>query len=257
MQELRQLPTEKLIQANIIQVGLDSTYGTFTYGPTVDGGFVPDLPGKLLLEGKFDRRLRVMVGHNANEGLIFTSPYIRDNDDYAQYLRNNLPGITDEALELITTRFYPPVFDGSKGYRDQLQRTALTVAESIFNCNTFYLSRAYNNETFSYIFAVPPALHGQDVPYTFFDENAPNPGNQIDEDVALALQEFITSFAETGVPDAGGLKGVPVFEMYGPDASVLELDATSIEETIDDAANERCVWWQRAEYFPPQQATPY
>lgn len=36
-------------------------------GPVVDGSFVPDLPGKLLLEGKFAKDVKVMVGHNANE----------------------------------------------------------------------------------------------------------------------------------------------------------------------------------------------
>lgn len=74
VEEARQLSSQKLIAANAYQVATKSSYGTFTYGPVVDGTFVPELPGKLLLEGRFDRNLRIMVGHNANEGLLFTPP---------------------------------------------------------------------------------------------------------------------------------------------------------------------------------------
>jgi len=64
--EARKLPSSALQLANALQVGL-STYGGFTYGPTVDGDFVPKLPGELLLHGQFDKNVRVMLGHNAQE----------------------------------------------------------------------------------------------------------------------------------------------------------------------------------------------
>ena len=65
--EARQLPYSALQTANIIHIGLESAYGTFTYGPTVDGDFVPQLPGLLLLHGQYDKSLRLMIGHNADE----------------------------------------------------------------------------------------------------------------------------------------------------------------------------------------------
>ena len=66
LEQARQLPYSALQTANIIQVGLAS-YGQFVYGPSVDGDFVPQLPGLLLLHGQYDKSLRVMVGHNADE----------------------------------------------------------------------------------------------------------------------------------------------------------------------------------------------
>jgi carboxylesterase type B len=66
LEQARQLPSSALQIANIRQVGA-SPYGGFTYGPTVDGNFVPALPGELLLHGQYDKSLRVMVGHNAQE----------------------------------------------------------------------------------------------------------------------------------------------------------------------------------------------
>lgn len=66
LEEARQLSTEQLIRANAIQVG-GATYGQFVYGPTVDGDFVPELPGVALLHGQYPKDLKIMVGHNAQE----------------------------------------------------------------------------------------------------------------------------------------------------------------------------------------------
>ncbi|PIG80691.1 carboxylesterase [Aspergillus arachidicola] len=73
IEEARQLPSEKLIAANTHQVS-SSPYGTFTYGPVVDGVFVPDPPGKLLLRGEFDHSVKILNGHTLNEALIYTPP---------------------------------------------------------------------------------------------------------------------------------------------------------------------------------------
>lgn len=47
-------------------------YGSFSYGPVVDGVFAPKLPGMLLKEGSFAKDVSVMAGHNTNEGPLFT-----------------------------------------------------------------------------------------------------------------------------------------------------------------------------------------
>ena len=66
LDEARELPYSALLEANAAQVG-GAPYGQFVYGPTVDGDFVPALPGELLLHGDFHKNLKVMVGHNAQE----------------------------------------------------------------------------------------------------------------------------------------------------------------------------------------------
>lgn len=66
IEEARKVSTAKLQLANAITVGL-AGYGGFTYGPVVDGDFQPALPGQLLAHGQFDKSVKIMVGHNANE----------------------------------------------------------------------------------------------------------------------------------------------------------------------------------------------
>ena len=72
IQEARKLPSDTVINANMQVVG-QSPYGRFTFGPAVDGGFVPALPGKLLLDRSrsFNKDLRIMVGHNSDEVRTF------------------------------------------------------------------------------------------------------------------------------------------------------------------------------------------
>lgn len=87
----RQMSTLDLINANAAVI-LDSNYGAFTFGtesplyarksvnhmrdlniyltgsgPAVDGNLVPDMPGRLFQQRKFDGGINVMVGHTAAE----------------------------------------------------------------------------------------------------------------------------------------------------------------------------------------------
>ena len=149
--------------------------------------------------------------------------------------------------ETIVNVLYPPVFDGSYPYTTQYQRAALIISESIFTCNTYYLSKAYGNNTYSYLFAVPPAIHAQDVAYTYYDGGAASkdPTGVTNTTIAITLQEFITSFAKTSIPVA---TSVERFKTYSQDANVLELNVNGIKEVRDSNANARCDWWQKALY---------
>jgi len=89
---------------------------------------------------------------------------------------------------------------------------------------------------------VPPALHGQDIPYTFFGTNVPADNAMVKSDAtAVALQEYITSFALNGASTGPQL---PHFPLYGNNSQILDLNATSIRQIMDPTANARCLWWQ-------------
>ena len=130
IEEARQLPSSALITANLVQVGLQSQYGEFTYGPVVDGLFTPALPGKLLLQGSYDKCIRVMLGHNADEGLAFTNPATTNNSALDTYLSIGFPNIIPSVKAYIENVLYPPVFDGSFGYTDGIGRLDLIISES-------------------------------------------------------------------------------------------------------------------------------
>ena len=246
VQEARQLPFEALQTANIVQVG-GSPYGAFTYGPVVDGLFAPAIPGKLLLQGSYDHNLKLMLGHNADEGLDFTSPFVTNDTSFDEYISFSFPTASPNVTHYIENVLYPPAPGrpgtiGLTGYSDETGRLDLAISESSFTCNTFYLDKAFQNQTYAYQFSVPPGLHGQDVQYTFF--NGPNPA-VTSGSIAIALQEYITSFAIKGVPSGPSL---PRFPLYTNATDIIDLNATSITTILDPIANQRCNWWQQELY---------
>lgn len=249
--EARNVSFEQAQMANVLQVG-SSAYGSFVYGPAVDGDFVPALPGVLLLHGQYDKSLRVLVGHNADEGLLFTSPFAQNTSAIMTELLGALPtlaGLPDQ-LNYIVNTLYPPIFDGSQaqGYTNNIARAAALLSELVFTCNTFYLDKAYGNQTHSYLFDVFPAIHGQDIPYTYYTgvNQTGASGSVTYPEVAIAMQDYITKFAETGNPNE---EGVPYFPIYGQNATIQTLNGTDIFRMRDPAANYRCDYWQRAIYY--------
>jgi carboxylesterase type B len=234
------LDSKALIAANALQIGRYALYGLFIYGPTVDGVFAPALPGQLLASGQFDKTIKVMTGHNSLEGLIFTDPTIQNNTAFEAYLRRTFPTISTANLKYISTVLYPPVFDGSQGYKDQTGRVSLLIAEMTFVCNTFYVHTGFKNDTYGYRYSVFPGVHAAELPYTFYQDSGPTQA-VTNTTVALALQSFETSFAQTGQPK---WKGLANFPKYGPNAQIIDLTESGIYQTRDDAANQRCRWWQ-------------
>ena len=248
IQEARKLPSDVLIQANADIVAA-SPYGRYTFGPGVDGSFVPALPAQLLLLGRFDKSVKVMPGYNSDEGFLFTDPRVDSDAAFENYIRVNYPCISDSAVDHLTNVLYPSVFDGSQPYRTQFDRASLLSGESSIECNAFYLDTAFGNKTYGYEFAVFPGIHGQDLNFTFY--HGPNPTVSAPK-VAAALQEYITNYAVTGAPGkAGGANSTfPEFPTYGEDAQIVRfLNDSSISVERDPAANDRCVWWQKGLYY--------
>lgn len=212
---------------------------------------MPDLPGNLLLRGGFDKSLRVIVGHNIDEGYGFMDPWAQNNKVFEQDLRIYEPTITDDAVKHISQVLYPEKYDGSvgksrvgfpNGYTTPTGRMALLITEAFFTCNTAWLMSAFDFKYWSYIFSVPPALHGQDIAYTYYDGPSAAVENST---LAQIMQRYFTNFAETGSPNG---PGVPFFPAYGKEQTALNLNRTFIGTLPDNAANERCDWWQKGLY---------
>ncbi|KAI1829234.1 hypothetical protein DTO006G1_9824 [Penicillium roqueforti] len=249
IKEARKLPSDKLIAANAFQVYY-SPWATFTYGPVVDNNFIPDFAWRLLLEGKFDEAVNVMMGHNSNEGLLFTNPDSRNSDAFLANLLAAAP-ISLENAKYIAEVLYPPIYDGSHGYKDPVQRVALFTSEWALNCYTDDLRRANNNETYAYQFSIPPGLHAQDVPYTFYQKGSTLtsilfniPVSNVT--VALAMQDWFTSFALHGSPYSDL---APEIRVQGPDARLMDIGQNSFNVIHDPNDNPRCRFWQTVPYI--------
>lgn len=88
-----------------------------------------------------------------------------------------------------------------------------TYADLVIRCNARYLQTAYTNNTYSYLFAVPPSLHESDVPYVFYDTQDILPS--VNATVTHTLQRYVTNLAKTGDPNSAD---IPYFPAYGTGA---------------------------------------
>ena len=219
-----------------------SSFTDWNTDPVVDGEFVPALPGKLFLQGGYDKSLKIIAGHNINEGIEFMDPFAQDETRFEADLRIYFPTITDAAIQYISKTLYPPVFDGSYGYTTETVRSDLMITEAFFTCSTNMLGRAYGDQTYNYFFTVPPSLHGDDIAYTYF--NGPSASVQNDT-LAVIMQEYFTNFAATGNPNGPGL---PNFQTYGEGSVVQNLGLVTIGPVPDNTVNPRCLWWQKGLY---------
>ncbi|KAK4939887.1 hypothetical protein LTR66_014965, partial [Elasticomyces elasticus] len=166
IKEARRLPFQSLAAANSKLVAA-SRYGQFTFAPSVDGSFVPALPGQLLLHGQFDKSLRIMTGHNAHETIFFNDPKSTTDADFRNNLKASLPAIQESIVDHVSEVLYPPPSNRTAafGYTNAAGRNELSSSEVSFTCNTNYLARAFsavNTQTFVYQFSIPPAYHGDD-----------------------------------------------------------------------------------------------
>lgn len=189
-----------------------------------------------------------MPGYNSNDGLLFTNLSIPDEAAYLSIITSQLGTVKPAALDYISTTLYPPIFDGSYGYTSPIQRAVMTVQDFNIQCNTLFLTSALQNGTFNYVFAVPPALHGQDVAYSFYDDGAAGPDQAVENpQLAVAMQEYFASFVESGVPAAEGNAAWPTF---GEQSNLMVFNVSGVSVGVEGQLEwERCAWWQKGLWY--------
>lgn len=96
----------------------------------------------------------------------------------------------------------------------------------------------HGTAVYAYEFVVPPAIHGSDIPYTFY--NGPTPS--VDAPVAAIIQHAIAGFAKNGVPDKRPL-GIGSWPRYGSNATTLNLNINSSVVYSDITWNNRTKSW--------------
>ena len=180
------------------------------------------------------------------QGFLFTSPWIRNENETQDVISGSIPASSEAQKALLNHTLYPPIFNKPSQfpYGSYLERATLIVSEVGFLCNGAYLARAFGGKIYNYLFDVPPAFHGDDVAYTFFDGT----DSKIDANLALTFQEYLLNFVRRGDPNA---KGLPRFEQYGPDSENWTLDIKSkasggLKRTKNPGANSRCDKWQES-----------
>ena len=241
IEEARNLPSEILILANAKQVG-KSPISSFTYRPVVDGVFVPEAPSTLMKQGRLDTSVNVMSAYNENDGIIFSDFSLTNDTEYRNYV-SGLLNLQPNQINYVASAMYPPVFDGSHGYVDEISRAGVTFQEAVIQCHEILLGEAMSNRSFNYLYDVFPGLHAMDLEATFNSNLHPQPGVF---DSSIAVQELIASFTLTGKPTSSANGRLPT---YGRDHQMLVINSTAVHtESESQSTVARCEEWYELMY---------
>ncbi|KAJ4344267.1 hypothetical protein N0V95_006210 [Ascochyta clinopodiicola] len=241
LEEAREASSDTLMEANAAIIA-GAGYGSFSFGPSIDGNFATQDPKALLRDGKFDQSVSVLVAHNTNEGLGFAPP-VRDDASFRALEARTFPNANASVIDYIVNDLYPPVFDGTLPYTEQVGRSAFVTTESYFTCASYSLQSAVKN-SYGYLFNILPALHVADSGYMFYDSSS---NKSINATVKHVLQDYLINFVLYGTPESrlDGLTSVPG---YSENANLVHVNANNITIAKDPAANPRCKWWEQVLY---------
>lgn len=244
---LRALDSATMFKINN-KVIADSPESTYTFGPSIDGDYVQDLPSVRLLQGKFDSHPQLMLGHNTHEGLAYILTNQTTAADISAKIDQVFSTIPAYRRREILTKVYPPA--PQPAYADEQARAVLIFTEAYFACNTRALAVARGaGNAWNYRFQVPPATHAQDVPYTFYSDNATTTADpSVNATLAEAMQTYFTRFAEHGTPNARNGAALPRWKKYGRRATLLTFGDEGVGEDGDELKNARCDYWLNGKY---------
>ncbi|KAJ7056822.1 Alpha/Beta hydrolase protein [Mycena amicta] len=172
---LRAVPATNLetVNTNINNAGF---FGTFTLVPVIDGEFITQSATASLKEGKVNGKALLAVT-NAFEGTVFVNQNVATTA--GQYSMELFPGFGTVQENTVSSLY--------AGLGTDLFQVNAVQGESIFICPTYFLLSAFPGRSFKAEFAVPPALHGNDVVYYFPGGSTPPFNNT----------SFINAFAQS------------------------------------------------------------
>lgn len=164
--------------------------------------------------------------------------------DFNGYLSTLVPNMTSAGQDAARALYLDPTSQESIW-----ERTIALIADVQFDCNAQVVASSYaaHSNVFRYIFAVPPAKHADDIPYTFYS-NGDNPSDTVvvNASVASVLQNIITSLAISGVPESAPHKPLTT---YGEKQNILVVNKTVVYQHAGDPwQSKRCAFWQQADY---------
>lgn len=219
-------------------------FNVIYFGPVVDNDLLLDIPSRSYSEGNLVKNISIIASNNQNEARFLGNQSIKSNIDFDDWVYINFPSTSAYIQNQIINTIYPPDYSGNQPYTNPQQRSDLAVKEYLISCNTVSLAHSYQNQTYNYIFGIPPAIHAQDLAYTY-TPNAVTPGFY--PQTATVLQEFLALFVQTGNPNP---IGAPLWPVYGEKAQALNFTVEGVKQTVSDAAMSRCEFWNKASYFP-------
>ncbi|KAJ7920201.1 Alpha/Beta hydrolase protein, partial [Mycena leptocephala] len=186
---LRSADATTLENANM-KINGDGFFGTVALVPVVDGEFITQRASLALAHGKVNGEA-LLSFTNTFEGTIFVDQTTAATANATEYALDLYPNFNATQANRVGALY--------ANLGTQLSQSNTIYGDSVFLCPTYNLLRAFSGRAFKGEMAVPPGLHGRDLPYYFpsLEIDVPELAFPIFNNTAFidAFAQSFTSFA--------------------------------------------------------------
>ncbi|RPA78400.1 alpha/beta-hydrolase [Ascobolus immersus RN42] len=209
---LREKPMEVLVKANVGVVEELGDWGDFGWFPVKDDSepqykakrfVINDLLSKTL--NSKDVKLhgeRLLVSHMPNEGFLFSSPLVKD-DNVRDVLLHHIPELSHRrGIDAVLEQYPAESFQNAKARLDAI------TGDLFFNCLNYWLADAFSTngkKVWEEQFMIPPYIHGMDIPYSFKTKVTPRTRPTFEEHSG-AIVAFVKNGDPNNLTGVGPLK---------------------------------------------------
>ncbi|BFZ56067.1 hypothetical protein PYCC9005_003109 [Savitreella phatthalungensis] len=231
---LRSKDTDTLQAANQAQVGASKVFGSFVFGPTIDGDYVPDFPAALLTSRQAVA-MPMLLSTSAYESVGFANTSVTTEQQFEDTLTGFFNGAADVVTNMVST-LYPVPPTGL--YQSQYDRLRILIQDTCFVCNIRALAAFIPSMSYVWQFDIGTAGHSGELFY-LFPRLASFVGASVNYTAAALMQRQFVDFALLKTPG-----NVPSYR----EANVLQYNNSQITTIQDPNKNERCSFWVSALY---------
>ncbi|KIX09168.1 uncharacterized protein Z518_00247 [Rhinocladiella mackenziei CBS 650.93] len=236
---LKRLSEAELSDVNNIMVTKMPNYaGGGCYGPGmgfapfVDKKTVHDLTTVTLSDQHGGDGLKGLIMSNMQNEASTLSSDSNMPEAFPSLVRRILPSASNVTIATIHSFYrYPPSLPEKLAWD--------WTGDAVFFCHALAMIGKYGGRARKYVMSIPPAVHGQDLSYSFYP-NFPL-GFDVDEGTARGLQQLLGDFMYGRPLEFNGIGGERLqWHSFGNDAAILNITANRFEmdTTVEDV--ERC-----------------
>lgn len=219
--KLRTLPIDRILKASEdVYFAYDGSL-RWPWQPVIDGpgGMIPKAPLESWEKDEF-RHVPILTGFNTDEGTLFISKSVDKSDDFDNFFKTLIPGLTFADLQELNELYPDPLKDPSSPYREtrtgyglgsQYKRLSRAYGDFAYIApvkHTAYFASAREGpldaELYLYHFGsnqtvLEGAAHAAEAKYISYHPDVVKEGDMA-EGIAVQMHSYFTSFVLSGDP---------------------------------------------------------
>lgn len=282
IQALRYLTSNQIKEASENIFNYYNPSLRWPFQPVIDGlaGFIEQPPIEAWKKSKW-HKVPILTGFNTNEGAMFVPAGTATGEQFTDFFRTLLPGLSEQDLAKLDEMYPDPLIHPSSKYREtrqglgaQFKRIEQAYGHFAYTApvrQTANFAFANDMPVYLYHFAVSSSVkggadHGSHTSFPTYGRDVRGVSDTIDE-VTGSMHAYWTSFITAGDPNKvkGRFPKRPIWPVYNPangggklvvfgegndEIAGGENSGIAVMVADDSYAVEECeYWWNRTELF--------